>query len=395
MVGHAATAEWLKTLPWWDWRGWSNWFYGGQAIGVSYPPLGHAWMRFTHPVYGQMLAVTIGLVLLLPRGALNLARAVGLNPRAQRAAVASVLVLAAASGGMHLVLSGFHIHDTFFGSWPAMLAVVVGLFVAGFAARCDRPMLAGVLAGLAVLFNASIVPGIAVLSTVLILASGATRSQIIRWAVTAAASALVVCAWWLVPFVAGWSRLVRYRVPLSEAWTYGGFWQLAVLAALAVAAVWASLHGGRASQRLGMAAGVALVVTILADLLGYLRPERWLELPILVAVVAIAGAANHESQHSSRRLMRPSFSVIVALIAVLMVSAVGRWEFLPLGVWALWGLRPRIAAWGAVLAWSLVLLWVPVWQIIRNPPEPPTRLVFDLGVRYRRERPPRGGDGLH
>ena len=35
---------------------------------------------------------------------------------------------------------------------------------------------------------------------------------------------------------------------------------------------------------------MALVVTILADLLGYLRSERWLELPILVAVVAIAGA---------------------------------------------------------------------------------------------------------
>ena len=58
MVGHAATAEWLRTLPWWDWRGWSDWFYGGQAIGVNYPPLGHAWMRFTHPAHGQMAAVT-------------------------------------------------------------------------------------------------------------------------------------------------------------------------------------------------------------------------------------------------------------------------------------------------------------------------------------------------
>ena len=34
MVGHSAAAEWLRTLPWWDWRGWSDWFYGGQAIGV-------------------------------------------------------------------------------------------------------------------------------------------------------------------------------------------------------------------------------------------------------------------------------------------------------------------------------------------------------------------------
>ena len=123
---------------------------------------------------------------------------------------------------MHWVLSGFHYRDTFFGSWPAMLAVVVGLFIASFAARCDRPAVAGVLAGVAVLLNASVLPGIAIVSAVLILSSGATRSQIIRWVVTAGASALVVCAWWLVPFLAGWSRLVRYHVPLSEAWTAGG-----------------------------------------------------------------------------------------------------------------------------------------------------------------------------
>ena len=66
MIGHAATAEWLRTLPWWDWRGWSDWFYGGQAIGVNYPPLGHAWLRFTHPTHGQMAAVAIGLLVLLP-----------------------------------------------------------------------------------------------------------------------------------------------------------------------------------------------------------------------------------------------------------------------------------------------------------------------------------------
>jgi len=43
----------------WDWRGWSgwsDWFHGGQAIGVNYPPLGHAWMRFTDPVHGQTAA---------------------------------------------------------------------------------------------------------------------------------------------------------------------------------------------------------------------------------------------------------------------------------------------------------------------------------------------------
>ena len=57
-------------------------------------------------------------------GCLALGAGVGNGSRAQRAAVASVLVLTAASGDMHWVLSGFHYRDTFFGSWPAMLALV-------------------------------------------------------------------------------------------------------------------------------------------------------------------------------------------------------------------------------------------------------------------------------
>ena len=272
-----------------------------------------------------------------------------------------------ALGALRLPLSRTHSSALGLRCWPSLL----DCSLPASRPRFDRPAVAGVLAGLAVLLNASVVPGIAVLSAVLIVSSGATRSQIIRWVATAGASALVVCAWWFIPFLAGWSRLVRYHVPLSEAWTAGGLWQLAILAALAVGAVWASLHAGRASQRLGLAAAVALVATILADLFGYLRSERWLELPILVAVVAIAAATDPQSRHSSARLMRPSFSVIVALIAVLMVPTVGRWEFLPLGVWALWGLRPRISAWSAVLAWSLVLLWIPFWSLISNPPEPP------------------------
>ncbi len=159
MVGHAAAAEWLRTLPWRDWRGWSDWFYGGQAIGVNYPPLGHAWMRFTDPVHGQMAAVAVGLLVVLPWGALRLARAVGYSPRAQRASVAAVLVLAALSAYMHLALSGFHQVATFYGSWPAMVAVVAGLHAAAEAARCRRPVAAGVITGVAGLFNATVVPG--------------------------------------------------------------------------------------------------------------------------------------------------------------------------------------------------------------------------------------------
>ena len=174
MIGHAATAEWLRTLPWWDWRGWSDWFYGGQAIGVNYPPLGHAWMRFTHPVHGQMAAVALGLLVLLPWGTLRLARAVGYAPRAQRAAVAAVLVLTVGFGQMHWVLSGFHQQNTFFGSWPAMLATVIGLFAAAWAACCRRPVTSGVVAGVAVLFNATVVPGVAVVCAALLATSGAS-----------------------------------------------------------------------------------------------------------------------------------------------------------------------------------------------------------------------------
>ena len=143
MVGHAAAAEWFRTQPWWDWRGWSDWFYGGQAMGVNYPPLGHAWMRFTHPVYGQLAAVTVGLLVLLPWGALRLARAVGYPAREQRLAVGAVFVLTAVSAGMHWFLPGLQYSTTFFGSWPAMLATTLGLFCAAWAAAAGSRWPAG------------------------------------------------------------------------------------------------------------------------------------------------------------------------------------------------------------------------------------------------------------
>ena len=184
MIGHAAAAEWLRTLPWWDWRGWSDWFYGGQAIGVNYPPLGHALMRFTHPVHGQMAAVALGLLVLLPWGGLRLARSVGYTPRAQRAAVAAVLVLAAASGQMHWVLSGFHQQTTFFlvaapgpQCWQQSSACSPRL---GQRAADDR-VASGVVVGVAVLFNATVVPGVVVVCAALLATSGASFRQAVRW----------------------------------------------------------------------------------------------------------------------------------------------------------------------------------------------------------------------
>ena len=371
MIGHAAATQWLRTLPWWDWRGWSDWFYGGQAIGVNYPPLGHAWMRFTHPTHGQMAAVALGLLVFLPWGALRLARAAGCAPRAQRAAVAAVLVLAAASGNMHWVLSGFHSESTFFSSWPAMLATVSGLFAAAWAARCRKPVACGVVVGVAVLLNATVVPGVAVVCAVLLATSGASFGRAVRWAATAGSAALAVCAWWLVPFLSGSARLVRWEVPLAAVWSTGGVWQAAILATLGVAAAWAARRGAGPSRRLVVAAAAGLLATLSADLLGYLRSERWLELPILVAAVAVAGLFAAESRRGSLRPARPAWIVLSVAFLIVFVVVTLRLEMLPLAVWLLW--RPRRTwAWGGALAWFAVLLWVPFWGQIRNPapPEP-------------------------
>ena len=373
MIGHAAAAEWLRTLPWWDWRGWSDWFYGGQAIGVNYPPLGHAWMRFTDPVHGQMAAVAVGLLVLLPWSALRLTRALGYAPRAQRAAVGAVLVLAAASGQMHWVLSGFHQQNTFFGSWPAMLATVIGIHAAAWAARCHWPVACGVVAGVSVLFNVTVAPGVAVVCVVLLATSGASFERAVRWTVTTGAAALAVCAWWLVPFLFGWARLVRWEVPLSGAWEGAGVWQATVLAGLGAAAAWAARRSTGPSRRLATAALVGLLITVLADLFGYLRAERWLEPPILVAAMAVAGLAVAAPRHGSLRPVRPAWAVLGVAFLVVFVVITLRLELLPLAVWLLWGSR-RTWAWSSALAWSAVLLFVPFVSLIRNPapPEPPT-----------------------
>ena len=370
MIGHAAAAEWLRTLPWWDWRGWSDWFYGGQAIGVNYPPLGHALMRFTHPVHGQMAAVALGLLVLLPWGALRLARSVGYAPRAQRAAVAAVLVLAAASGQMHWVLSGFHQQTTFFGSWPAMLATVIGLFAAAWAACCRRPVASGVVVGVAMLFNATVVPGVVVVCAALLATSGASFRQAVRWGVTAGAAALAVCAWWLVPFVAGWARLVRWEVPLFAAWSSGGTWQAAMLAMLATMAAWAARSGTAPSRRLAIAAAAGLLATVSADLFGYLRSERWLEMPILVAALAAAAlVADRGLARGSLRRVRPAWVVLsVAFLIVLTVITL-RLELLPLAAWLMLRRPRRTWAWSGALAWAAVLLLVP---LVGTDPQPGT-----------------------
>ena len=360
MVGHAATAEWLRTLPWWDWRGWSDWFFGGQAIGVNYPPLGHVWMRFTHPDLGQLAAVAIGLLVLLPWGVLHLARAMGYPPRAQRAAVAAALMIPTVSVNMHWVLPGFQMFTTLFGSWPAMMAAVIGLHAVAWAARCRRPVEAGVVAGVSVLFNASIVPGIVVVSGVLLLTSGASGRAIFRWAVTAGAAALAVCSWWLVSFVAGWERLVRWEVPLSSSLFDNGVWLLVVLVTVCVAVVWAAFRGGIGARRLAVAAASGLLVTVLTDRVGYLRAERWLLMSFLTAVVSAASLVSVEPFWKRWQSVRGAWIIpgavrMLVCLCLISISVLPLVVLVPLSVWFVLLPPRRSWVWSSVLGWTILL----------------------------------------
>ena len=89
--------------------------------------MSHLWIRFTHPghrVTVRWPAVAMGLLVVLPWGALRLSRALGYAPRAQRAALAAALVVPTlVHGSMYYEFSGFHSAEGF-GSWPAMFAAV-------------------------------------------------------------------------------------------------------------------------------------------------------------------------------------------------------------------------------------------------------------------------------
>ncbi len=387
MIGHAAAAEWLKTLPWWDWRGWSDWFYGGQAIGINYPPLSLNWLRFTHSTHGQMTAVALGLLVLMPWGALRLARAVDYPPKMQRIAVGSVLVLAAASGTMHWALPGFHAVFTFYSSWPFMLATVTGLFTAAWAARGNRPVAAGIMAGVALLCNPTSIPGLGVASLALLATSGASFRQAARWSITAGAAALVISGWWLVPFLASLDRLVRWDVPLHRFWGFGGIYQILVLTSVGMGAAWASRRGGP-SRRLAGVAAAGLVATLLAEWASWLRPERWLIIAILIAIIACAGIATRVSTHSQAGL-RPVWKLHVVLGLVVFVVLTFRFEILVLAV-GLFLLPARSWAWVGALAWSMTLLWGGLWGVTSDALEPPVET--PLGAVVERSEP--GANGL-
>ena len=386
MVGHAAAAEWLRTLPWWNWRGWSDWFYGGQAIGINYPPLGLNWLRFTHSTHGQMMAVALGLLVLLPWGTLRLTRSVNYPPRLQRISVGAVLVLTAASGAMHWALPGFHALYTFYSSWPFMLATVIGLFTAAWAARCDRSVVAGIIAGIALLLNPTSVPGLGVAILALLVTSGASVRRVVRWIVTVGATALLISGWWLIPFLASWDRLVRWEVPLNRFWGFGGIYQILVLTGVGMGAAWASRWDGP-SRRLSGVAAAGLTATLLAEWFDWLRPERWLPIALLIATMACAGLATRVPIHPPTKI-RPVWKLHVVLGLLLFVVLAFRFEVLALAV-GLFLLPARSWAWMGALAWSAILLWGGLWGVTSDAPD--TSAETPIGIVLARSEPDSSG----
>ncbi|MCY3642185.1 MAG: hypothetical protein OXG41_01280 [Acidimicrobiaceae bacterium] len=111
-----------------------------------------------------------------------------------------------------------------------------------------------------------------------------------------------------------------------------------------------------------------LLATVAADYFDYLRPERWLAFPVLLAALATASLFSDEPEDEMRPV-RPSWAVLGVAFLIVLVIITQRLEALSLGLWLMW--RPRRdIAWGAALAWAAVLFWVPFWALIRNPVPP-------------------------
>lgn len=367
MSDHAAVAQWMRSLPWWDWRGWSDWFHGGKAIGVTYPPLSHLFLRFTHPSYGQILAVGIGLLVLLPWGALRIARATRYSPQAQATAVAIALMIPSASWSMYWLFSGF---SRDFRSWPNMIAVCLGMFVAAWAAKCERPLTSGLVLGAAVLFNLTPIPGVIVVSGVLLATSGVSFGQGLRWMVTVGMTTIAVTAWWLVPFVHGLDRMTNWNFDLALALWQGENWGAVFLGSLGLLAALGARYGPPGARRLAAASGIGLLAVLAADFLEIPHsPARWLTLPIICAGLASAGLVTRT------RDARTTGPVGLASVLAVIVAATG-YVTLTDEVWvlplaAVLLIMPRSTwSWCAALAWAITLHQVPLWDLVAEPRAP-------------------------
>ena len=115
---------------------------------------------------------------------------------------------------------------------------------------------------------------------------------------------------------------------------------------------------------------VGLGVTLLAEWIGYLRPERWMSSAVLIATTACAGiAAGSSIHHSARRgvmtnWLRPVWRLHAALGLVVFVVLTYRIEFLALAVGLVFLPWLRPWTWVGVLAWTASLFWGGLWGII-------------------------------
>ena len=311
-----------------------------------------------------MVAVAAGLLVLLPWGALRLGRAVGLPPRAQWAGVVAVLALTSASADMHWVLSGFHSQPTLYGSWPAMLAVVCGLFAAVWAARCAGALCCGCVVGLSVLLNATVVAGTVLVCAALLATSGAP------WRGRPLGRHCDGGRVRGVRLVEGWCRSWR----VGPAWCDGSFLSqtLGAPGGSGRKSCWLSwvspLAGPRRAAmppgdwpsrpRSGLAPRSSLTgPATCAPSVGW-RP------PYGLAVARSAPAAIQP--------FRLTWRVVGAAGLCLLAVVIDQHEIVALaGLLLLW--RPgRMWVWAAALTWFSALLWAPywfdpLWADVRNP----------------------------
>ena len=365
IAAHASYAEWMKTLPWWDWRGWSDWFYGGHPIGVNYPPLIHLIARFTHPVWSQLILISLAMLCLLPWSLLRLARSVGLDRGAQLAAMALMLVVAPASLFLGEIIHGLHLSASYFGLGPSMMCICLGMFAASDAAACRRPLLAGLLLGLGALFNVSPTPGVLVLVISMLASSGATWKQAVRWLSATASTSIAVSAWWMVPFLAGSQRIQNWTVTLPEHFSYLYPIPIVLLIMLIIVTVDTAHRGPPGVRRLAKAAGLCSLTVIAIDLLGFQYSERSL-MPAFLALLTAAGWPLAAFCSNRRRQVRPSTTLLVSAVAVSAAVISHRIEFIPAVVWILKG-APKTLRWlSALVGVTALLLSVPVLSALRH-----------------------------
>ena len=189
-----------------------------------------------------------------------------------------------------------------------------------------------------VLLNPTVVPGVAVVCVALLMTSGVSFRR--RCSLGGHCRCLPqlrcprggLCRSSLVR-----DRLVRWDIPLrGDLEARRGVADRGAGGLTRSAAAWAARSGSRPcrSGSRSPSGGRLVGRPWSGDLFGYLRPERWLMVPILVAAIAVAGLTRitwrrwfssdgaSDGIHHQRSVSRLAF-----------VAATGHWEIVPLAMW--------------------------------------------------------------